>query len=209
MNRLAVLASFVLGAGAGAAATWYILKEKHAKLLEEQIESFKAKYHSAEVVYDIPEESEPDPVEEAVADMQEMGVSEYAKILSQQGYTDYAAVELSPDVDIPPIKLVSEDHQVFVEKPYIIEPDEFGELYDYTTISLTYYADKYLTDENDELVEDVEDTVGTESLTHFGEYEDDSVFVRNDRLKCDYEILLDTRNYKDVIKTKSRPRENL
>ena len=29
-------------------------------------------------------------------------------------------------------------------------------------------------------------------------YEDDSVFVRNDVMKCDYEILLDHRNYKDV-----------
>lgn len=50
-------------------------------------------------------------------------------------------------------------------------------------------------------VDDVEEIVGEESLTHFGEYEDDSVFVRNDRLKCDYEILLDQRNYSDVTKT--------
>ena len=40
-----------------------------------------------------------------------------------------------------------------------------------------------------------DDVVGMESLTHFGEYEDDSVFVRNDRLKCDYEILMDERTY--------------
>ena len=51
------------------------------------------------------------------------------------------------------------------------------------------------------VVDDVEEIVGEESLTHFGEYEDDSVFVRNDRLKCDYEILLDQRNYSDVTKT--------
>ena len=68
-------------------------------------------------------------------------------------------------------------------------------------LSLTYYADQVLTDENNEEVDDVEEIVGEESLTHFGEYEDDSVFVRNDRLKCDYEILLDQRNYSDVTKT--------
>ena len=57
-------------------------------------------------------------------------------------------------------------------------------------------------DENDEEVDDVDEIVGEESLNHFGEYEDDSVFVRNDRLKCDYEILLDQRNYSDVAKTR-------
>ena len=47
----------------------------------------------------------------------------------------------------------------------------------------------------------MDEIVGKESLNHFGEYEDDSVFVRNDRLKRDYEILLDQRNYSDVVKT--------
>ena len=89
----------------------------------------------------------------------------------------------------------------FVEKPYVISPEEFGEFEEYEKISLTYYADQVLTDENNEEVDDVEEIVGEESLTHFGEYEDDSVFVRNDRLKCDYEILLDQRNYSDVTKT--------
>jgi hypothetical protein len=83
--------------------------------------------------------------------------------------------------------------------PYVITPEEFGERDDYETASLTYFADGILADDTDQMVEDVDDTVGTDSLTHFGEYEDDSVFVRNDDLKCDYEILLDVRKYADVI----------
>ena len=47
---------------------------------------------------------------------------------------------------------------------------------------------------------DVENTIGIDSLNHFGEYEEDSVFVRNDIKKCDYEILLDESNYTGVIK---------
>ena len=91
-----------------------------------------------------------------------------------------------------------------VERPYVIKPEEFGEFEEYETISLTYYADQVLADDNNEPVEDVEETVGFASLGHFGEYEDDSVFVRNDRLKCDYEILLDSRNYADVRKAMPR-----
>lgn len=85
-------------------------------------------------------------------------------------------------------------------KPYVISPDEFGEMEDedYDKVSVTYYADGVLADEYDEVVENVDEIVGEESLTHFGEYEDDSVFVRNDKLKCDYEILLDQRNYSDI-----------
>lgn len=92
-------------------------------------------------------------------------------------------------------------------KPYVISPDEFGEFEDYERISLSYYADQILADEDDEKVEDVDNVVGLESLTHFGEFEDDSVFVRNDRLKCDYEILLDQRTYSDVIKQRPHQTE--
>lgn len=85
---------------------------------------------------------------------------------------------------------------VMDNKPYVIPPEHFGEMDDYEKISLTYYADGILTNENDEPIEDIESTVGTDSLNHFGEYEDDSVFVRNDVLGCDYEILLDQRRYR-------------
>ena len=52
-----------------------------------------------------------------------------------------------------------------------------------------------MTDEDDEEVDDVDEIVGEESLNHIGDYEEDVVHVRNDRLKCDYEILRDDRVY--------------
>lgn len=122
-------------------------------------------------------------------DVDDMDFKKYASIIQKEGYTDYS-------------KTVEEKKgEAFVEKPYVISPEEFGEFEEYEKISLTYYADEVLADENDEEVDDVEEIVGKGSLNHFGEYEDDSVFVRNDRLKCDYEILLDQRNYSDVVKT--------
>ena len=67
----------------------------------------------------------------------------------------------------------------------------------YETESLTYYSDGVLTDEYDNPIEDIERLVGSDALTHFGEYEDDSVFVRNDDLKTDFEILKDYAKYYD------------
>ena len=84
-------------------------------------------------------------------------------------------------------------------EPYVIPPDDFGEKFGYDTVSLTYYADGVLTDIYDNIIEDADDLVGEDSLNHFGEYEDDSVFVRNDAKETDYEILRDERTYSDVM----------
>lgn len=203
MNKLAIFASFVLGAAAGSVVTWKLVKDKYAAIAQEEIDSVKEYFKPNE---DIPQ------TELAKKSVNKPSINDYAKFLAETGYTDYADLTVE-DVrerfgydkkDAEP-----EDDHIFKEKPYVISPDEFGELEvdGYENISLTYYADHILAEDNGEPVEDVEDIVGFESLTHFGEYEDDSVFVRNDRLKCDYEILLDTRKYDEVIKTKPRPRE--
>lgn len=88
--------------------------------------------------------------------------------------------------------------------PRVIPPEEFGEKEGYEQISLTWYADEVLADLDDHRLTDVEieQKVGREAMTHFGEYENDSVFVRNDELKCDYEILMDHRKYADVLEDK-------
>ena len=91
------------------------------------------------------------------------------------------------------------EDDVHEETPYVIPPNEFGEFEDYGQISLSFYADGVLADENDEPV-DIE-MVGSKNLKYFGVYEDDSVYVRSDVRKCDYEILLCERNHADVLKT--------
>ena len=90
------------------------------------------------------------------------------------------------------------------QSSYVIEPDAFGEAEGYDEISLTFYADGTVTDDNDRAMseDEIEETIGKDSLSHFGEYEADSVFVRNDRLKADYEILKDLRSYADVLREK-------
>jgi hypothetical protein len=121
-------------------------------------------------------------------------VVEYTNKLRERGYINYS--------DVNPENKKENKKDMTEDQPYVIPPEDFGELDDYEKISLTYYADRVLADDNDELVENVEDIVGFESLDSFGEYEYDSVFVRNDRLKCDYEILLDQREFSDVVKKK-------
>ena len=85
--------------------------------------------------------------------------------------------------------------------PYVIFPEEFGLLPEYETIGLIYYEDGVLVDDDNHQIDDVENTVGRSSLNRFGEYEEDTVYVRNERRKVDYEICRDVRTYEEVLET--------
>lgn len=172
MNKF--ITGFVLGAVAGSAIAYYILKEHFERITQEEINSVKKVFANRGT--SIQEEKKE--------------IEEYKNELEKNQYVNYSNIGRN--------KMEKETQ---VEKPYVISPDDFGELDGYEQISLTYYADGVLTDDNNEPIEDVEATVGTDSLQQFGEYEEDSVFVRNDRLKCDYEILSDYRKYSDVVNT--------
>lgn len=184
--------AFIVGAGMGSVCTWKLLKRKYELIAQEEIDSVKAAYATREIGKGFVEgfrDGLKVAEDRTQKDEDDVDFKKYASIIQKEGYTDYSR------------SVEEKKGEAFVEKPYVISPEEFGEFEEYEKISLTYYADEVLADENDEEVDDVDEIVGEESLNHFGEYEDDSVFVRNDRLKCDYEILLDQRNYSDVAKT--------
>lgn len=167
--------AFVLGAGLASAVTWRYFKQKYEKIAQKEIDSVKETFSKRQKA-------------DAGKSEEKAEAEEYAAVLQKEGYIDYADAHNR------------EKKEPAAETPYVISPDEFGEFDEYERITLTYYADQLLADEDDELVEDIDKTVGFESFNHFGEYEEDAVFVRNDGLCCDYEILLDERNYMDIIK---------
>ena len=188
MNKARSLFIFAAGATFGSLVTWRILRDKYEQITQDEIDSVKEVFAKKESHTQDNSGNEERVLVEESEHSEKPSIIEYAAKLQENGYIDYSDFK----------ETVHKEDDNAVEKPYVISPDEFGEFGEYDTVSLTYYADHVLTDDNDDIIEDVDDIVGTESLTHFGEYEDDSVFVRNDRLKCDYEILLDQRNFSDV-----------
>lgn len=180
------LVIFIAGAVSGSFITWALIKDKYEKIAQEEIDSVKRVFSRRK-----PTSPEDDiQGEESVADE----VDRYHEQLEKNGYTQYS--------DISTTKQKNEEDKIGVDKPYIIPPDDFGELDDYEKITLIYYTDGVLADDNDDLVEDIGEVVVEDFASHFGEYEDDSVFVRNDKLKCDYEILLDQGKYSDLPSVK-------
>ena len=170
MNKKTILA-FFMGATVGSIVTWKFLKTKYELYYEEEDEELFEDYAEEDT-----DEAEPEPINEID---EKPDLSVYTAKLKEQGY----------------LQDVEEGGTDDMEKPYVISPDEYGEMDDYDLYSYTYYADKVLADENNEPIEDVDQRIGLESLNHFGEYGDDSVYVRNDELKADYEILLDNEKY--------------
>lgn len=183
---------FAAGMAMGAVVAWGAARKKYEQIAQEEIDSVKERFSRRAVQDSKAEETaKEDDDGDKDSELEEPHRKEHTAYQTMIERCGYAKAE----------ECRKEEG---VERPYVIKPEEFGEFGEYETISLTYYADQILADDGDELVEDVEGTIGFESLGHFGEYEDDSVFVRNDRLKCDYEILLDSRNYADVRKAMPR-----
>lgn len=174
MNKSLYLVSFVAGALVGSAASWLILKKKYEKIVKEEIESVKEAFSNKVV-----EEHIEKDVSKATDDKE---IEEYHNILKETGYAGEELKE--PD---------------YIQ---IITPVELGDRDDYDIVSLTYYADEVLADDDGNII-DPADTVGAFALTQFGEYDDDAIHVRNNKLKIDYEVLLDERYYSEVFEKES------
>ena len=213
MGKLNTVIAFFTGATVGGAAVWYITKERYAQLAEEEINSVKEAYsHRGEKKekadaalrrYQGAEDEDAPatdgPVTPAVtAKVTEKGsISEYAQRIQNGEPPEYSKTVVPPKAETREEPVQSENSG---DVPYVISPDEFDELDGYTPISLTYFADGVLADEYGVIVDNVEEIVG-DGLNHFGEYEEDAVYVRNDAKRCDYEILKDERKYAEFRKT--------
>lgn len=177
---------FAAGVLIGSAVTYKCIKTKYENMADDEIKEMKEYYEGK---YKTPEKETPVPKQEAPTPK-----SEASHLISSLGY---AQSDKEPEVKKMP-----------ANEPYVIPPEEFAEIDDYESVSYTYYADEVLTDEDDEPVTDIDGTVGRDFASHFGQYEDDSVFVRNDILKKDFEILRDLRNYFDVMTRSQNPSED-
>ncbi len=188
MNRLTNVIVFIFGAGVGSAATWYFLKSKYEAISNEERDSYKEYYEKKLAELNPKTEEEPETKPDLEKLRNKPDISEYTK--QYINYSDVKAEEPQPEPE--------EEEESYSEKPYVIPPEEVGEDDEYKVISLLYFADEVLTDDDYSIIENVDDIVGRDSLKTFGKYEDDSVYVRNDRLKCEYEILRDERCFEDI-----------
>lgn len=202
MNKLGTVIAFLAGTAIGGMAAWRVANERYAKISEEDILSVKEAFRNREqklkdeieelkskleVTECLEEEEKVPSTILSTNEHQDKGdINEYVRMVNRTKYAHTSVPQ-------------KEDHSV--EAPYVISPEEFGEMDGYTQISLIYFEDDdILSDENGVIIDDPEEIVG-DALNHFGDYEEDSVFVRSDPKRCDYEILKDLRSYAEFRST--------
>lgn len=170
---------FAAGVAIGSAVTWKLVKDKYKKLADEEIASVKEIWSKKHPTMDVDITAQP-----------------------KQTHVDYAERKTAREIILENKYSDKKEEEDYMDK-YVISPEEFSES-ELPSESLTYWADGIVTDEANCVMDedDIEETIGSDALNHFGEYEDDSVFVRNETLDKEYEILMDTRRFGDVYPTR-------
>ena len=190
-DKLSSVIIFCGGVFIGGFITWDFFKIKYEKIADEEIASVKETFEHRE-----PRPGKNYKVEEALKGNDEYinvspGVAErIIKIIDSNGYRNYSNTAIETDK-----KGGTADMEL--KQPYVITPEQYEDNVDYTKVSLTWYNDEVLEDDWGNVL-DPDDVIGSDALKTFGQYEKDSVFVRDDDEQIDYEVLLDTRSYKET-----------
>lgn len=174
------------GAALGSLVTFAIVKKKYEQIAQEEIDSVKETFSKRN------KKAEEKPVDDVKDEVKTKNNNkeQYIKIANK-----YNTSSDDENEDLDEV----EDEDKRIDRPYVISPDDFGEFDDYECISLVaYMGDGVLTDDDDEIIDNVDEVVGLDYADHFGEYEDNYVYIRNDKFKCDYEISMDHRKFSET-----------
>jgi hypothetical protein len=209
MNKLHILGGALVGLVVGAAGGYLFAKkqlnDKYADLADKEIAETKAylnQRHKDTLQQRIPQK--PVGVDDRIHQGPDDAVLE--KVLQGLRYGPKTVAvsppkamnvfepDLSPDDD--------EDEVRDPKKPYIITVAEWGEQDErIEKLTYTYYdEDSTLCDEEDNIVTRL-DVVGEDHLERFGHRsgDPDTVFVRNEKLRMDFEIVRANGSYRAMV----------
>ena len=198
MNKLLPIATFVGGALVGAIVGWSAHKKKYEDQLETETESIRKAYEKKYVKIskaDLPKvEDTAYMSEEEFKDYVNKRVEakkEYEKITAQ--YQPEGEV-VTPDMTLE--ERAAAQPELIYAQDYTEEQDN-GEKYD--GIELLWFKDERLaTDAEMELL-DVATTIGWDAIAQFDKTGLSTIYVRNHRLKVDYEVFKYDGTYEELL----------
>ena len=182
--------TFITGLAIGAGVTYVIQKNRYEEMIQDEIDKLREHMKEKEPKCGAPTPKKEDiPDDEIVVDECDHNAErlrrekEYDEELKKHNYTS------------------SDDSEVeSTTAPYVVTPEDFASRSGFDVISLNYYDDDIIAnDDNEDMDEEnIKWTLGmsTEEIQEqFGIYEDDSVYIRNEIIKTDFEILRQNENY--------------
>lgn len=190
------LCIFAAGALAGAAVAARAIRDKYQQEAEEEIAEMRDYYRELRKNAKTPDEDKIVEEENIKEEKEENDKNEYDEIV--KGYTNYTqylskAAAKYFDIETKENKKEEKEERTNYE-PFIIDVEEFGEDPTYDTATLTYYKDKVLTNDLDDVID--YSVAGEENLKIFDEHPDcKAIYVRDDIYMVDYEIIRDPYQY--------------
>lgn len=185
--------SLLIGAATGFAGGYLFSKNKYQEIADKEIADVKKVYESHFASKEENPKKENNENKKPVA-------KEPKEDPAAATYINYAGKYAGGNVndELPPqiLKGKTKKSKSNKKPPYVINGTQLGELEDYRIVTLKYYKDKVLADEDENAINNFKEVVGPNALNSFGEA--DAVYVRDDNLKIDYEILLDERCFSEI-----------
>ena len=169
---------FALGVGVGIGASYKFISDKltakHEKDISKEKESIKKTYSE---YYGKNESEDKKKTEEAKEKKDKKAEDNVIK-----KYEELAA-EYSEEV----ASTVTDSPEAMADDVYEITDDEYGEI-GYEELDLFYYRNGVLTDDNDEIMEDVEiaTSIGSTDILDNRKSDGTYCYIRNDELQIDY-----------------------
>lgn len=189
------IVSFVIGGGIGSFITYFIIKNKCDKEKQDEINEIRNLYlvDKLKKVSLVDNEEITSDLDKAKHILNTNSESEVKKILHH--YNEEDDSDFNEYID-KVSNYNPNDIRPIPEEIKQITEDEFGEEFDYDTITLYYYSDGILADSNDNII----DNANTILLPNFEKrFENDVLFIRNHRLQSDFEILkMSNKTYSEI-----------
>jgi hypothetical protein len=201
---------FIAGAAVGTFGGALLTKKKYEDMANEEIDLMREALREArdmakQIVKDAEGLGEISAVSgEEVPAKKERRTQRQAERTEYRGLVKDYVKDMSGDEAEEEVYRASQSSRKEVsDGPYVITYDAYNLENDHYDKSTIYYYedDDTLADENDEVIGDVFGVIGDDALSSFGEGSNDPevVYVRNDKMQIDYEVIRLSKSYGETV----------
>lgn len=191
-----VVLSFVLGVAAGAAGMYFSMKQACEKYIDKEIEQFKADYEAAHKKKEEKKSEDVKKMEENLEKDAEKALKKYASA-TQKSISSVDTGKKEADAKLERVNYakirtpdIDKIDEIDVEKnvdcaigPVVIDPSDYMEDDGLKRVVWNYLPKEnkvYSEDGTEEIMDGIE-LLGEENLDSFGEFEVDTLYVKNAR----------------------------
>lgn len=199
--KLKTIGIFIAGAVVGATSCYFFVKKHFEDIAQKEIDDVKSHYHFTKGYGGVEEVEDSEDVKKATEDYRKIVDTYTGKDITEVqeiNYSDYAAMKIGEEVkrnieagrydDTMSKNEYPEDENL---PPYIIDSTDFGQYHIYGQTTFLYYLENeaLIDEESNELVDDIEGTIGRENLNVLLNIPESTIYVRNVALGMEYMVM--------------------